>query len=302
MERVLVTGASGYIGKALLENSRDMNITSLDRVFNDEVVQRSEDFINADLNDLTELQKNVLFSFEGVVVNLAAARSDDQFEAVYKRDNIQATDSLLKNLDPNKIRKFIHIGSVAAIDGERLEQHEIVPSTSDDWYRLTKFKQQLMISTWASKFRIPLVILAPSAVYDNNAIANSTNIGRLEKVISITKVAPRIDVIKSLTPMHLLIDAIGLSIFDSKSPEIERYLVVERPSTTVTKICQQKFKSKMIIPTPFLKSFLLLLAFLLLVFRLNHKFPLTRERINKLYRPTNYQPGTKYKDWYNEKH
>ena len=71
------------------------------------------------------------------------------------RTTLKATEALIKTLDPSKIEKFIHMGSVAAIDGKELENKNIYPKNSDDWYRLSKFRQQVLIEKWATENCVP---------------------------------------------------------------------------------------------------------------------------------------------------
>ena len=300
MTKVLITGASGYVGKEFIEQVDGLDITSIDRVIVDIVRFKSSVCIHADLNDLSANQKELLRDFEGIVVHLAAARSDEETADVYERDNIKATNELLKALDAQKICKFIHVGSVAAIDGEYLDKEGLVPSNSDDWYRLTKYRQQKIISEWSRRYGIPLTILAPSAIYDANAGANSTNIGRLEKVVSKLKLAPSINVLKSLTAMELLIQAITDSVFVVGKLQHEKYLVIDRPTKTVTEICRDKFNARVVIKVPLLKNALLSIAFILLYFGLSKRIPLTKERVLKLYKSTDYRADKDYKDWANE--
>lgn len=299
MTSVLLTGASGYVGKAFIERAEGLDITSIDRVIDNSIRAKCSTCIEADLNELSENQKDLLQDFEGIVIHLAAARSDEETENVYERDNLKATNGLLSALDGQKILKFIHVGSVAAIDGEQLYREAIVPSNSDDWYRLTKYRQQVLVSEWSQLFDIPLTILAPSAIYDANAGANSTNIGRLEGLVSNLKLAPSINVLKSLTAMDLIVEAINTTIFVDGKSNHEKYLVIDRPTKTVTEICQDKFEARVVVRVPFLKNLLLLVAFILKTLGLKRKIPLTRERVLKLYKSTNYLADKDYRDWEN---
>lgn len=193
------------------------------------------------------------------------------------------------------------MGSVVAIDGECLDREAIVPKNSDDWYRLTKVRQHLLVSEWSQLIDIPLTILAPSAIYDANAEASSTNIGTLESIVSKLKLAPNIKERKSLTAMDLIVEAINTPIFEEGPSNHEKYLVIERPLQTATKICQDKFNAQVVVRVLFLKNLLLLFPSILENFGLKQKIPLTRERILKLYKSTNYLTDKDDGDWENEK-
>ncbi len=307
MKNIFITGSCGYIGKALFPELHTVNLFSLDRNYDNFIFQHSRRFFCDDLNDLSLEAKDCLANFSGSIVHLAAARSDDFSEQTYELDNLKATKSFIQNLNPEKIKLFIHIGSVAAIDGEILERKGSAITCADDRYRITKYQQQQIIESWAITNNVPLVILAPSAIYDGNAKKNSTNIGRLEKAVAFFKIVPEINVLKSLTSMSNLISAIKYFVDSRKSDNnpknldlVHRYIVLDKPIMTITEICKKKFKASFVIKIPKLRSLLLLIASLIDFLGLQKKIPLSKDRVVKLYKPTDYNNISGYKEWLNE--
>ncbi len=304
---ILLTGACGYVGRALIPQLGNSSLYTLDRSHDIQISHMSRKFICNDLNKLTADEKNFLTDFVGTVIHLAAARSDDFNESTYIDDNLNATRALLDALNPDRIKMFIHVGSVAAIDGEVLEKKGCTITSPDDWYRISKFKQQKVIELWAKENNVSLIILAPSAIYDSNASSNMTNIGRLEKIASILKVVPEINILKSLTSMSSLNDAIRYllsakigSIYYDKGNLVQRFLVLDKPVMTVTEICKKKFNVKFVIKIPKLKTFLLFLATIIETLHLTKKLPLSKDRVVKLYKHTDYKNIQGYKEWDNE--
>ena len=59
---------------------------------------------------MTLLLESFLESFSGKIIHLAAARTDDSIQETYEKDNVKATQALIKNLNPKKINLFIHVG------------------------------------------------------------------------------------------------------------------------------------------------------------------------------------------------
>ncbi len=305
---ILLTGACGYVGRALIPKLGNASLYIIDRAHNNEISQMSRKFICNDLNQITSEEKNFLTTYIGTVVHLAAARSDDFNKRKYIDDNLNATKSFLDALNPDGIKMFIHVGSVAAIDGEILEQNDSTINCADDYYRISKYQQQKIIESWSITNNIPLVILAPSAIHDMNAKVNSTNIGRLEKAVTFFKIVPEINVLKSLTTMSSLVTAIKYfvnlkqeDIYRENSGLIQRYLIFDRPVMTVTEICKKKFKAKLVIKIPKLQSLLLILASLINFIGLQKIIPLSKDRVIKLYKPTDYNNVSGYKEWLNEK-
>lgn len=299
-EKILITGACGYVGRALIGNCRRENLITLDRVRNEKVEQNCANFLFEDLNEITPGTQKFLSKFHGIVIHLAAARVDDALKEVYLRDNINSTKLFLDTLDPQKVTKFIHVGSVAAIDGEKIAKNEFEPTNSDDWYRLTKFQQQQMVENWAVKYRVPLIVLAPSAIYDANARDNETNIGRLEKIVTQFPIVPRINSRKSLTSMSLINSAIVASCkieMQRENPCLERYIVIDQPILTVTEICERKFNVKYVVKIPFLYSILKSSAKILELTGLEKTFSLTVSRVEKLFTNTVYTADENYSEW-----
>lgn len=308
MNNTLITGACGYIGKALIRELKSENLFSLDRRYDKEINQRSHRLFCDDLNELSNDTKSFLNNFSGRVIHLAAARSDDSFEEMYANDNVNATQKFIEKLNPKQIKLFIHIGSVAAIDGKNLDQKNKTIASSDDWYRVSKYRQQQLIESWAINNNVPVIILAPSAIYDDDASQNSTNIGRLEKTVKFFKIIPEINVMKSLTSMPSFINVIKYfldikieKIHYDNTILINRYLVIDRPVTTVTEICKSKFKARLVIKIPKLKNILTILSGMITFLGLQKIIPLSKDRVIKLYKNTDYKNIDGYKEWLDEK-
>ena len=98
----------------------------------------------------------------------------------YFLNNVTATEILLNIIEKKKIKKFIHISSVASIDGKVLKSKNKATTSPDEHYRLTKYLQENLIEKWAVKNEISYAILAPSAIYDTETRLD-TNIGKLKK-------------------------------------------------------------------------------------------------------------------------
>ena len=81
---------------------------------------------------------------------------------------------------------------------------------------------------------------------------------------------------------------------------INRYLIIDQPIMTVNEICRRKFNAKIVIYIPKLKFFLLILASILRMLKLENRVPLTQDRVNKLFRSTAYCAGNGYSEWKNE--
>ena len=270
----IVTGSSGYVAKHL-------NFQSLNNVIGFDRVSSKKTDIVVDIADITQQEFSCLD--EAVVINLAAARSDYGISARdYYFDNVTATSNFLAQLQDSEINivRFVHVSSVAAIEGENIYFSESL--SSDDAYRSTKFLQHELVTNWCSQQKIELVILCPSAIYDNDYGGN-TNIGRLIRTAKLLPVLPWVPVRKSLTYMERFCDFIIESTGDL-APGC--YLTIEEPVIEVGDLLSMHYPHKPVIRVPFLEGLVVAVAAICEVFGFGSY--LNKERARKLFKETSY--------------
>jgi nucleoside-diphosphate-sugar epimerase len=280
---ILVTGSSGFVASALVpligNTGTVIGIDTRPSDFTDWVMDISgKDFP-------IELAK---FSDQDIsIVNLAAARFDFGAKAEdYYRLNVIAHSDFLESLESIRINKFIHISSVASIDGSRIPYSRDLDC--DDAYRSTKFLQEKLIRDWCAKKDIELVVLYPSAIFSDES-RSDTNIGKLQSISRFIPFIPIIDVAKSLT----YLPNFSRFITDSLVNEIPagNYLTIEKPTLTVSRMIQLiSGRPILLIWVPFLPIFLKMVARCLYVLGFCGKIDLklTPNRVIKLFSDTSY--------------
>jgi nucleoside-diphosphate-sugar epimerase len=168
MLKVLITGASGFVGQHLLE---DMDHSRFDTT----VITRKPDkqmrvmphevkILKADLND----QDSLINAFSGieVLINTAAEiRNADKLILT----NINGTLNLIKAVVENKIRKVIHLSSVGVVGMQYSSQPMDVNENTDcdpkNEYERTKLESERMLTEASRKYGFELVILRPTNVF-----------------------------------------------------------------------------------------------------------------------------------------
>ena len=296
--KVLITGAGGFVGQQLTERlmkDDDLELILLDKVPKPIDMSHDGQYMHV---DLAVDQPTALHDFEGVVVHLAAARSDDEKLEVYQRDNLVATQNLLNILDARTLIKFIHVSSVASIDGSRLDAGNLDLSlSSDDLYRLSKFKQENLVKQWCTTHKVNYCGLLPSAIHATE-YRKDTNIGRLQRLLQFMPVLPEIPVRKSLTSLYGFCEIISSHIpkvDNGERANYEEYLTIDLPVQTVTEIMMNNsVNKKIVIRIIGLRLFLTLSSILIERLGLSRKIPLTRGRVEKLFRDTSYDEQTRY--------
>lgn len=280
---ILVTGASGYVGSSVVPMIRKahevIGVDLKSGIHADWLVDIGSDDFADRLKKLSHCKLSI--------INLAAGRFDFGASADdYYRLNVQCHEKFLESLSNINVKKFIHISSVAAIDGRNINYS--VALNCDDAYRATKYLQEVIIQKWCDEHDVELTIVYPSAVFSDDP-RSDTNIGKLQSVSKFIPFIPKIEAIKSLTYLpnftKFIIDLVAGEISNGK------YLTIERPAISVSKMIQViSGRSIKLVRIPFLSVILKIIANFLYMLGLFGKidFMLTPNRVVKLFSDTSY--------------
>lgn len=165
--KVIVTGASGFIGKSFL---RRMNWDAFDITVLTRDVSKSflhSDKIKIVQGDLTQLS-SLMNAFQGqdILVNLAA---EVRNEAKLEETNVQGTKNLLEAIEKTGIRKVIHLSSVGVLGVGYQSKATLVdenyPATPDNSYEKTKKISEDLFLTAAKEQDFSLTVLRPTNVF-----------------------------------------------------------------------------------------------------------------------------------------
>lgn len=280
---ILVTGSSGYVASELIPLlSNSFQIFSIDK-YPSSLTNTVTDISSNDFKKLVNEMPS-----DGIsIINLAAARFDFGANAKdYYELNVECHKNFLESLNSQKVTKFIHVSSVAALDGRNISYSDDL--NCDDAYRATKYLQEVEIKNWCYLNDIELIILYPSAIFSNNP-RSDTNIGKLQSISKYIPFIPKIDVIKSLTYLPNFAQFIA-DLIDDQIP-VGNYLTIERPSLSVSKMIQVISKRHIkLVRIPFLSVILKILAntFYILGFFGRVDLKLTPNRVVKLFSDTSY--------------
>ena len=289
LKKILITGSNGFVGSTLVKSIKNtFEYFTTDLVGND--LSLRYDLSKTD--DLLIVEKFIEKKNIDCIIHLAALRSDFGHNSNdFFVNNVIATENLIKSIkNPNQIKYFLHIGSVAEIDGQQIKFSNKL--SIDNAYRCTKFLQLKIIKKFCNTYNIPLCVLSPSAIF-NDQIRNDTNISTLQKIVKKINFFPAINVKKTLTYLPNFCDFIIESII------IQRkgcFICVEKPILNISEIVKYlALPNKMkIFSFPGLYYFLTIFTLILPFNLLKKDMKLTNSRVKKLFKDTTYLHNKNY--------
>ncbi len=208
--RILLTGASGFIGKSLIE----MNL-----------------FLDCELvctNRSTDWNSN-LGTFD-IVIHLAGKAHDKSAQwETFKNDNIELTQKIISNLKKNSPNALIVFFSTSKVYGEEsgakgfTEQDQLGSETDYG-------KSKAICETHILKSDLRYIILRPTLVMGN---APKGNLGVVRKFSAVGLPLPKnINNKRSLCSTNYIYKVLK-NIFENKIPENEIYNLSEKTISTV---------------------------------------------------------------------
>lgn len=216
MEKVVVTGANGFIGSILCETLVQNGIKTVG-------VIRSGAHVPFNLTDITWLRRDdqtwdVLNGMSGIetVVHLAGVTSGVD-EALLHQINVAETRKLFDKVCQLGVRRFVFLSTVK-VHGEQTSEPftEKSPFNPVTPYARSKFLAEQVLLEANQNYDIDLVILRPPAVYGPGMKGNLLKVLWLLKR-NLPVIAPEKSGLRSLIYVHNLVNAL-LYVIRLQSP------------------------------------------------------------------------------------
>jgi nucleoside-diphosphate-sugar epimerase len=177
---ILVTGASGFVGSALVDELAQLGVAVRACYRTDKTLPRvNVDLVSGiDLLSMNDLKP--VLSGVSVIVHTAARvhvmqeRSDNPLEA-FRRMNVDATLRLARQAAAFGVKRFVYISSIK-VNGEQTLPGQkftadMTPNPSDA-YGISKFEAENGLLSLAKETGIEVVIIRPPLVYGPGVKAN----------------------------------------------------------------------------------------------------------------------------------
>lgn len=185
MRKILVTGATGFVGLALLrglQQDESLEGLGLCRVLPEET---DESLIG--VGDLVDADLSAVLSGVDVVVH-AAARTHVMRDvaadslAEYHRGNVEASLNLARQTAAAGVKRFVFISSVK-VNGESTTGRDAYSENQipepEDAYGISKHEAEQALQEFCAEQGMELVIVRPPLVYGPGVKANFANLARL---------------------------------------------------------------------------------------------------------------------------
>jgi len=227
MTRILVTGATGFLGGKLTERlyglGFDVIATGRNREIGTKFEERGISFIQSDLTN-TEDTFRLVESMDYVFHTAALSSPWGKYEDFYS-SNVSATKNLLSASQRHNIKRFIHVSTPSLYfchnEGLNVKEDNAIPPSLPNHYAKTKFMAEQEVDT-AFKNGLPVITIRPRALFGPG---DKTIIPRLIKVNEKGKI-PLVNngkVLTDITYVENVVDALLLCMDSPANTLGEKY-------------------------------------------------------------------------------
>lgn len=164
MQKILLTGSSGYLGKEIVSQN------SIHEIFK---LNRNAGEYQFDLSTIIPVFDA---TFDIVIHNAGKAHSVPKTveeENSFYKVNVQGTSNLLQGLESNLPKQFVFISSVAVYglhQGELIDENQLLEA--NDPYGLSKIQAEKLVQEWCKQHNVVCTILRLPLVVGANPPGN----------------------------------------------------------------------------------------------------------------------------------
>jgi nucleoside-diphosphate-sugar epimerase len=167
MKKILITGATGFIGNGLIKHFNSENVTVLTRT-----PLSDSQYIQASLECF--LEKKIINELFDTVIHLAGLAHGKNSLAEYREINVDCTLALARQLAQNGLKRFVFISSIGVNGNKTLVSQftELSSPKPHADYAISKYEAEIALAKLSKELGFELVIIRPPLVYGENAPGN----------------------------------------------------------------------------------------------------------------------------------
>lgn len=216
MNKILITGASGFVGRVLVKKLLAENIPIRALVRDGSALNIQHPLLELHQGDLThpdtltDLCQDIDTVFHLGGYSHALKDTDDTAYLLNKAINIEGTQHLLKEAIKSGVKKFIYVSSVKATADSNEWIDETFTALPDNSYGLAKRQAESSVLDAGKKHPIHVCVIRPTLVYGPHWKGN------LEKMMQAIERGyfippPNVDNIRSMVSVNDLCQALLLA-------------------------------------------------------------------------------------------
>jgi predicted dehydrogenase/nucleoside-diphosphate-sugar epimerase len=172
MEKVLLTGAAGFLGKTLITEllKHEYKVIAFDIASSDisSLKRKNVEIIKGDVRDKEKLEQGVKKA--DYIIHAAAAFSGS-WDAFYEV-NVEATESLLQLSEKYKVKRFVYISSISVHKHIGLKNQAVIKEDTPyeidkfhSFYTKSKMEAEKVIKRFMDETDVSCTIIRPGSLY-----------------------------------------------------------------------------------------------------------------------------------------
>jgi nucleoside-diphosphate-sugar epimerase len=263
MKKILITGASGFIGSHLNKVLKKKNYKTIPLGFN----HIKNDLIKCDLLNKSKLE-NLLSDVECIIHcagynNTSKSLSFKQEKKIWK-NNYLVSKNLIKSAKNMNVKKFIFLSSSKVVrENSKQKINENINPSPQTEYAKSKLMSEKFILKYGNKNGIDVICLRPTLVYGTgckNFINTIYNLTKINIMLNFNKINNLI----SLIHIEDLCEAI-IKVMTSNKKKQKIFLLTGPKNISISEICFliKNFSSKKILKINLSYNFLLRINYIL---------------------------------------